>query len=302
MKKILIATTALAATASMAAAEVNFGGYARFGLLYNEGAAEETRIEQRFRLNISASTETDGGVEFGGRIRIETEDNADGTARGEGPGSAEFNVSTGGFRLDVGNTSDALDSGDVVDFYGYGLGLTAFLEHDASFDSGFTADGFGAHDGNAQQRVKARYNIENFTVNASYAPEVDGGADEVAQIGLGYAIGDHNVGVVYGDNQTTENDFWVVGVNGSFADFSYSVIVGEGEDDSADTSWGLSGAYAVSAATEIRALVTGGGLADNEAYGIGFRHSLGGGVSLRGGVGQDTAEDTVGDLGVIFSF
>jgi outer membrane protein OmpU len=39
MKKILIATTALVATAGVAAADVNLSGYARFGMVWNEGAA-----------------------------------------------------------------------------------------------------------------------------------------------------------------------------------------------------------------------------------------------------------------------
>jgi outer membrane protein OmpU len=40
MKKILIATTALVATASVAAADVRLSGYARFGVQYNEGRAD----------------------------------------------------------------------------------------------------------------------------------------------------------------------------------------------------------------------------------------------------------------------
>ena len=42
--------------------------------------------------------------------------------------------------------------------------------------------------------------------------------------------------------------------------------------------------------------------ADDETVAIGFRHSLGGGVSFRGGVGQNTSGDTVADLGLIFNF
>ena len=111
MKKILFASTALIATAGVAAAEVSFGGYGRFGLFYDEGAtgtAKETRLEQRFRLNISASNETDGGVTVGGRIRLQTGEGSDGGASGEGPGAAGFWVYFGGFRVDVGNTSDVL--------------------------------------------------------------------------------------------------------------------------------------------------------------------------------------------------
>ncbi len=36
MKKLLIASTALVATAGMAAAEVTFSGYGRFGVIYEE--------------------------------------------------------------------------------------------------------------------------------------------------------------------------------------------------------------------------------------------------------------------------
>ncbi|MDG2058479.1 MAG: porin, partial [Tateyamaria sp.] len=37
MKKLLLASTALVATAGMAAAEITFSGSARFGVTYNEG-------------------------------------------------------------------------------------------------------------------------------------------------------------------------------------------------------------------------------------------------------------------------
>ena len=62
MKKILFATTALVATAGVAAADVTFGGYGRFGLGYDEGRADETFITSRFRLQIDATAESDMGV------------------------------------------------------------------------------------------------------------------------------------------------------------------------------------------------------------------------------------------------
>ncbi len=300
MKKILFASTALVATASVAAAELTFGGYGRFGLVYDENAAEETYIEQRFRLTVTGIAETDSGVKFEGRIRFQSDDTSDNDAQGDGPGAAGFAVSTGGFRVDVGHVSDALDSGDTVNYYGYGVGLTGFVEQNSSFyDGDFVAGGFGDSDGSSQQKVKLRYSAGDFTVNASYAPDTPSG-DEVWQIGAGYSFGAHSVGFVYGDNQTSDYDFWVIGVDGSFGDFSYAAVVGEAND--ADTNWGLSGSYAVSAATSISAAVSGGGVSTDEAYGIGFSHSLGGGVSLKGGIGQETNGETKGDLGVIFSF
>ena len=82
MKKVLFATTALIATASVAAADVRISGYGRFGLDYNENAdrvgnvptgalngGAETSLTSRLRLQFDMSTETDNGVAFGARFR-----------------------------------------------------------------------------------------------------------------------------------------------------------------------------------------------------------------------------------------
>ena len=72
MKKVLFATTALIATAGMAAADVSFGGYGRFGVLYNDAnVGDETNVTSRFRLQIDATAESDSGVVFGARARIQ---------------------------------------------------------------------------------------------------------------------------------------------------------------------------------------------------------------------------------------
>jgi outer membrane protein OmpU len=73
MKKVLFATTALVATAGMAAADVSFGGFGRFGMIYKDadGSDSTTHIEQRFRLTVTGTATSDNGLEFEGRIRIE---------------------------------------------------------------------------------------------------------------------------------------------------------------------------------------------------------------------------------------
>ncbi|MFP4274859.1 MAG: porin, partial [Paracoccaceae bacterium] len=80
MKKILFATTALVATTGMAAADVTFGGYGRFGILYVEDAAKETRVESRLRLNINASATSDNGLEFNALVRLQADDTGGGGA------------------------------------------------------------------------------------------------------------------------------------------------------------------------------------------------------------------------------
>ncbi|WP_436398480.1 porin [Roseobacter sp. S98] len=317
MKKVLLASTMLVATAGMAAAEITFNGFGRFGLIYDEGQAaglSDTRLEQRFRLNIVGTTETDGGVKFGARLRIETNDEANGnSATGDadtaGPTfednenairNPEFNVQAGGFRLDVGNTSDVIDSGDVVNYYGFGVGLTSFLEQSSGFS--LPASGIGDEIEEAPT-VKLRYKMGDLTVAGSYTDNAEDGFGEEWMLGLGYVFSAYAVGIAFGsEDGATDNDFWAASVSGAFSNVDFSFLVAD-SDDQDDVSYGASISVPVGAATSIQAVVNDNGQdSDDTAYGVGFRHDLGGGVSLRGGIGNNPSDNTVADLGVIFNF
>mgnify|MGYP000044149915 CR=1 FL=1 len=315
MKKILFASTALVATAGVAAAELTIGGSARFGLAYDESETNETRIEQRMRVNITGIAETDAGVKLEARFRLEAnEDDHENSISGRGPGAAGFAVSFGGLRVDVGNVSNVLDSGDQVDYYGYGIGFTSFLEANSNFNG--PATGFGAGSADATT-IKARYTVGDFSASLSYketraqaavaavagnAGSAAVAADEEYQLGLGYTLANGmSIGAVYSDTDTA-GDYWVIGLNGTAGAIGYTVMVGDG-DNQQDTSISASMNYEVSSATSIRALVADGGVTGADtAYGIGFRHGLGGGVTLAGGVGSDSSSNTKADLGVSFSF
>ncbi|WP_299423611.1 porin [uncultured Shimia sp.] len=306
MKKILFASTALVATAGVAAAELTWSGSGRLGVVYTENASQDTVLDHRFRLTVNGVTETDGGVKFEGRIRWQADDgisggNVNGGGATGGAGAAGFAVSTGGFRVDVGHVSDVFDSGDVVTWGGHGVGYTGFLDQAANF-SGFQKVGFGNGQA-ASQTIKALYSISDFTVNASYTlnDTTIAGADENWQIGAGYNFGAHRIGAMYGDDKMAGKQ-WAIGADGSFGDFSYAALVGD-NDTVNDTMFGLSGAYAVSAAGSITGFVSsGGGSGLDTSYGIGYSHSLGGGVSLAAGVGSNSAGNTQADAGVTFSF
>ncbi len=320
MKKILIATTALVGSASVAAAEFSFGGFGRVGIGYTEdatnavtGASQEFRIEQRFRLTVTGTTESDAGVKFEGRIRVQTDEAADNSLPASGGfGAAGFAISSGGFRLDVGNVSDVLDSGDAVNYYGSGVGLTSFAEYNAAFDGFGAVGGFG--NGAADTTtIKLRYTAGDLTVSASYSndrAEAGQAFDiEEFQIGLGYSFGDYNVGAAFGTvdtSATADADFWAISFDGSIGNVGFGVIVGD-SDAQTDVSYGLYATYDISAATELRFVFADGGndvagATDDATIAIGFIHSLGGGVSLRGGIGQNEAGSTIADLGVNFSF
>ncbi|GAA6181712.1 MULTISPECIES: porin [unclassified Shimia] len=313
MKKILFATTALVATASVAAAELAVSGSARFGLTYEENRAEETILEQRIRINFTGIAETDGGVKFEARIRLEsnegfTSDAGNSTSNGStgvGPGAVGFAVSTGGLRVDVGSVSDVLDSGDHFSWGGTGVGFTGFIEQNSNKE-GFIANGFSGAGNEDANTVKVLYSAGDFAVSASYTeandlPAADAdAAEENFQVGASYSFGAHKVGLAYGSSDSS--DQWVLGAGGSFGDFGYNVIVGD-NDAQDDILVGASGSYAISAATTLVAAVsTGGDTANDTSFGIGVNHSLGGGVTLGAGVGSNAAGNTAADLGVKFSF
>ncbi|MEM8978320.1 MAG: porin [Pseudomonadota bacterium] len=74
MKKILLATTALVATASFAAADVSISGSAEMGLV--GGDDQETRFHQDIDVTFKMSGETDGGLSFGAAVDLdEAQDN-----------------------------------------------------------------------------------------------------------------------------------------------------------------------------------------------------------------------------------
>lgn len=301
MKKILIATTALVATTGVALADgpaaLDFSGYARWGLFYDEGAADETSIESRYRINVDASTETDSGVRLAARMRIQADDGGEGGFNG-----ARFQVSANGLRVRVGNISGAFDDGSTVDVYGNEPGLTAFVGQYRTWTPAhgildYTSTGAGANG------VNVLYEASGFAIMAAYT-DGDNEGVEFTEIGVGYEFGDWAFGVGYGqsDDGLVEDDYWAVSAGGSLGVADVVVFIAD-SDAQSDISYGVSASFEAGANTDIIASVAAGG--DNaieEAYGIGFKHDLGGGATLRGGIGQDIDGDLEADFGVRFDF
>lgn len=317
MKKILFATTALVATAGVAAAEVSFGGYGRFGLRYDETATEKTHLESRFRMNIDASATSDGGVRFSARIRVQADDNADDTAGNAGINAARFSAEYEGLRLDVGNAAGALDN--LPNYYGYEPGLSNFVGQYAGADYAFTGYASGAAD--TPQTLYARYAFDAFAAAASYTENAgtasDGTTLERWDIHFAYSGDTWTAAIGYGSNNDDED---MVVATGQFGVGPFDAVVflgtesfeGTKDDMFGGTFYGVSASYDIGAATSVN-FSYGGGNGDNDRtqYGIGFIHDLGGGVTIRGGIGHDDKYDEatadmvdgiVGDLGVRFDF
>jgi hypothetical protein len=132
MKKVLLATTILAASAGFAAADVTVTGTARMGVIYDGAKTDnELSFTNRVRIIFTASGETDGGLSFGASVRADNADEAnDNGSTGTVFISGAFGTVTMG---DVDNAFAAL----FGDLSGVGLtGLGDLNELASSADGG----------------------------------------------------------------------------------------------------------------------------------------------------------------------
>lgn len=290
MKKVLFATTALIATASVAAADVSFGGYGRFGATYTS-VGNTTAMTSRFRLNINGSTEADNGLTFGARIRIQDSATAAGVLNG-----ANFFVKAGGLTVSVGNTPGGIDA--MPNIYANEIGLTGLGYHDLVVNT--VANGFFAFDGyssggNGREAVSLRYQAGDFDVLAAYS---NTGGTERSSLYAAYTFSGWTVALGFQDSNVAGEDkvALTVGGNVGIADLNFSIA-----DNQGTLKYGIGASFEVGAATTVKAFVNqedGAG----EAYGLGVVHDLGGGASILGGVVQTAGGTTLADLGVRFNF
>ncbi len=303
MKKILLATTLIAATTGYAAAEVAVSGSARMGVTYDDAAVNQMQFSSRVRVVFTMSGETDGGLTFGASVRADQSggngaktsvsagpDNIPGTAddvtttvgnTGETNGDSTVYLSGAFGKITMGDTGNAPDSlvGQVSGI-GYGPGAL-----DGAADLAFLG-------GNSATGVMYEYSAGAITFGIGTGQV--GNTSNYMSAAVKYSTDAFSVALGYEDSSAGN----VVSLLGS-ATFSGATVKAKVSDSSAGTGMALSVDYAISGAT-----VTAFYADDNapEAnFGIGAAYDLGGGASVVGGVGS-VAGRTVADLGVKMSF
>ena len=334
MKKILFASTALIATASVAAAEVKFSGYGRFGVGYLEdreavtsttaggdkltAESDDAILISRFRLNIDANVETDSGVEFQGRVRLQADENDEtGEADSAGLNGARFSVIYGGLRVDAGNVAGSFDNLD--DYFGTEPGLEEFLGQYSGVDYSFLEYDSTDEGANA---VFFRYTVGDFAFSASYDQNTIFANDGLGttsdrdrwDVSASYVFNNITASLAYGEtdegNGVDKESLTVLTLGAEFGDFYTTLLVADddvAEDDQNGTAYGFSVAYDLGAATTLQ-LVYGDGSEDGDTrnIGLGAIYDLGGGASLRGAVGQikegDADSRIQADFGAQFNF
>ncbi len=345
MKKALLATTALVLSAGVAAADVKISGYGRTGIIYIEDRVgsvvtsapgvtpvtygfedrNNTQVVSRLRMNIDATTETDAGVEFGGRFRLQW-DQGDNTT---GSNPAKLWISAQGLTVEIGNVDTAIDSSSLI----YATELGAF-DRSVGFSS-VTGDFFAYEPKNYDGKtgrvgVAAAYSFGDLTVRASYVnPDQTGATDPVEkELGLlaEYTWNDQlELSAAYTQNGEgiEDNDIFFIGARYAVADNarvglnyvdasdSEACDGGAGPDcdggvyESVGKTFALYGDYTLAdGLTNIEAYVARNDQdwrATKTAYGIGVNYDLGG-ARLGAAVQRGYDEKVTADMGVRFNF
>lgn len=300
MKKVLFATTALIATAGVAAADVTFGGWARFGVLYDsdDGTGNSsTDLTSRFRIQIDATAESDAGVEFGGRVRLEGEERD--AAVGQRPqfNGARLFARANGLEVGVGNIFGALEF--MPGQYPVDIGLTGLGFEYAAYN--FRGDAYSSGGlGNAGDNgVEVLYSAGDLSVHVS-ASETD---DRIAAHAA-YTFSGWTVALGVQDSNNPIDTEWTVTAGGSVGIADLSVAYASNGDAAlgGGDHWVIAARFDVGAATNVEVYVADADYFAETSYGVDFNHDMGGGTSLRGGIVNRANGDTNADFGVRFNF
>jgi len=294
-------TTALNTAATTAAANTKAAN-ALLTAVSGTAAVAETKskssVHNRFTVNIDGTTETDSGIEFFARVRIRGGNTGDGATSASSVSAPRVGMKSGGITVAAGNINGALES--TPGLYSGGVGLTGLgwgnlpINNNAagawawtSFSSGgggsngveviYSADGFGAHvsvagaSGAQRTAMNVSYKFSDWTVALGHQ-SADVANEETTLLTVGGTIGDIAVGLAHADNA---GDRDATRVNATFS---------------------------VGAASKVSVFYTAAsGVGREDAYGLGFSHSLGG-ATLAGGVANSFTGQTSADLGVRFNF
>ncbi|AAV96656.1 outer membrane porin [Ruegeria pomeroyi DSS-3] len=330
MKKVLFATTALIATASVAAADVRISGYGRFGLDYNDAndravnGVSKTTITSRLRLQFDMSAETDAGVAFDARFRAQAE-SRDNTPGGATFNGARFGVSYQGFRVNVGNIIGAVENmpGTYLETRTAGIGIdgASFYSHVGNVNNEFFNWDAYSSAGTGVNGIEAIYSTGGFTGHLSYSTRNGAVASDRIGVMLSYNFGDWTVAAAHQSSDAMWEDKTLVSVAWDGGQFGARVAYA---DNDGISKFGIYGNMDIGASSNIllfytdeeavsasdvlagrgdnRDAVAGSNMNEGGSYGIHYSYDLGGGASFEAGYRRASNDNDTFQAGVYFSF
>jgi len=266
MKKIIAAAVATAFVAPAFAADVTLTGAMELSYLNEKTTSSTSKtIAEDGAYQITASTETDGGLSVTASFGIESDGSRETT------GNKGLIVKGPHGTLTVGDTSGAVDQLDSA------LGHAKVIH----------ASGLGGRN-DASVAWKLPTLVENLSITATYSSE-DGAADEASGfttsdtqgVALKYSINDLSIG--YAQEDVAGVDYSMIALGYSFGGAALTYENNE-EDDAGtttdNTAWSL--AYSMGNTTLVYSneSVESGGSKTVDNTGIAVHYDLGGGVVL----------------------
>ena len=282
----IIATTALVATAGVAAADITMGGWGYVGVTDN---AAGTVVNSAVRLTFTGTVETDAGVSFTAFGRLtQANDNAAGSD--VGINYKRVSVAYSGLTLAVGNTHTAMNTfARGGHFWGYSDGGVWARTVQGSGMGALTDSAAGA-------RILATYTFGSFTVGAGSTVDGDPVAASGAaamDFGARYSANGITVGAALDDDSNWQLEAGYamdqIGVRAALNSDDEFIVSASYKIDSALTLGVAYTEYNVNATTT------------SDEIGLNLTYALGGGATLSATAAQAPVGEVIG-LGVQFSF
>jgi outer membrane protein OmpU len=297
MKKLLIASTALVASAGFAAADVSLSGNGNMGVRYDStgfgaGRTATTAVHSELNFQLNGTQTTDGGLQVGGTMALEQDNGTSAFA------DTSVFISTNGLTLTFGDVTEA-----------GGVGIA-----DVGFDSIGVDDAIEGLDEGGAHNVHLAYTFDKFTVSVSGTVN-----DTTAAADLTAATSGFGVGIVYNDTAGSGlrlgagyQDFIGAGrqvnvsVGYTVGSIAMNAVYLDQSGGVNTDGWGVDFTYRVDPALSITIAAsdtTAAGI--SPSYGIGAAYDLGGGVTLAGGIGsidEGATTATRADFGLTFTF
>ena len=309
MKKILLATSAVALFAGAAAAEVTTTGTARMGLVYSDtGVGSSTTVfSSRVRIIFTASGESDSGFSFGASVR-----NDQSGVGNDANGDSTVFISGAFGKLTMGDVSGAADA-LVGQTSGVGYGPYDGLQEINFIGTNKTA-------------IYYEYSAGAITFGAGIGQldTVGPTARDTYNVGVKYAVDGYSVAIGY--EADSLNDFEQISMAGSatFGAATVKARISDTNEPGADMAYSVSVDY-VTGPTTITAFYTDYGndivnfngnsfdklagvnlSTDTQHIGLGVAYDLGGDATLAGGVvfqeNEGVPDRTFADVGLKFKF
>jgi len=280
MKKIIAAAVATAFVAPAFAADITISGDQEFSWQDNNGA---TTAELDGDFNIKASTETANGFSVSADINVSE------IAANDGSSSLTIGGPFG--KIDLGDTSSALDAVDDVTDWGYEL-----------------TTGTGNEDASVLWTLPSL--MDGLTVNLSFSADTtsaDAGVTAGNGYSIKYAVGDGSIRYGINDNEDNTEQSYVAATYGmsgiGFAIEQYTTTTAAGVDTDNDA---VALTYTTGDITLAMETIetSSAGTTSADVTTLGVHYSMGGGVTAF--VEQsDDAEDATAEttaVGVAFKF